>query len=145
MFTSVNFRAASAYKRVAADTSVQGATPHQLVGLLFDALLQSIANARGALERGETAAKGMAIGKAVRLIEEGLKAGLNLEQGGDIAANLRGLYGYCVQRLTHANLHNDAAALEEVWELMEPLASAWKQIGGAAVSNATGPAVSAGV
>jgi flagellar secretion chaperone FliS len=132
MFTSVSSRAASAYKRVAAETSVQGASPHQLVGLLFDALLQSIANARGALERGDIAAKGEAIGKAVRLIEEGLKAGLNLEQGGELAANLRGLYGYSVQRLSHANLRNDAGALEEVTQLIEPLADAWKQIKGGA-------------
>ena len=40
MFTSVNTRAASAYKRVAVETSVQGADPHTLVGLLFDALLR---------------------------------------------------------------------------------------------------------
>ncbi len=30
----------SAYRRIAAETSVQGASPHQLVGLLYDALLQ---------------------------------------------------------------------------------------------------------
>ncbi|MEZ5701725.1 MAG: flagellar export chaperone FliS [Burkholderiaceae bacterium] len=112
----------------------------QLVGLLFDALLQSIA-ARGAMERGETAVKGAAISKAVRLIEEGLKAGLNLEQGGEIALNLRGLYDYSVQRLTHANLRNDAEALQEVTQLMEPLATAWKQIGGT-VNPASAPTMS---
>ena len=53
MFTSVNSRAASAYKRVAVETSVQGADPHTLVGLLYDALLQSIAQARGAMSRGD--------------------------------------------------------------------------------------------
>jgi len=85
MFTSVQSRA-NAYSRIAAETSVQGASPHQLVGLLYDALLQSIASARGALARKDIEAKGMAIGKAVRISEEGLKAGLNLEEGGEIAA-----------------------------------------------------------
>ena len=129
MFTSVQSRA-NAYRRIAAETSVQSASPHQLVGLLYDALLQSIAAARGALARKDIEAKGVAIGKAVRIIEEGLKAGLNMAQGGDIAVNLRGLYDYSVQRLTHANLRNDAGALEEVTQLIEPLADAWKQIGG---------------
>jgi len=129
MFTSVSSRAAaSAYRRVAAETRVQGADPHQLVGLLFEALLQSIAGARGALARGDTEAKGAAIGKAVRIIEEGLKAGLNLREGGEIAANLQRLYGYSIQRLTHANLRNDAAALEEVHGLIEPIAQSWQQI-----------------
>lgn len=130
MFTSVNSRAAMAYKRVAAETSVQGADPHQLVGLLFSALVQSMATARGALARGDVAAKGMALGKAVRIIEEGLKAGLNLQQGGDVAANLHQLYSYSVLRLTQANFHNDDAALEEVMSLIEPVADSWQRIRG---------------
>lgn len=130
MFTSVSSRAASAYKRVAAETSVQGADPHQLVGLLFDALLQSVAAARGAMARGDVPAKGSAIVKAVRIIEEGLKAGLNLQQGGEIAANLHQLYDYSILRLTQANLKNDAAALEEVARLIEPVAESWKLIKG---------------
>lgn len=130
MFTSVNHRAATAYRRVAAETSVQGANPHQLVDLLFTALLQSLATARGALQRGDITVKGAAIGKAVRIIEEGLKAGLNLEDGGDIASNLHALYSYSVIRLTQANLRNDDAALEEVVRLIEPVAGSWKLING---------------
>jgi flagellar protein FliS len=130
MFTSVNSRAASAYKRVSAETSVQGADPHQLVGLLFDALLQSIAQARGAIARNEVLPKGAAIGKAVRILEEGLKAGLNLREGGEIATNLRQLYDYSILRLTQANLRNDEKALEEVARLIEPVAESWKQIKG---------------
>jgi flagellar protein FliS len=136
MFTSVNSRAAAAYKRVAADTGVQGANPHQLVTMLFDALLQSLQRARGALESGDIAAKGMAIGKAVRLLEEGLKAGLNMEQGGELAQNLRGMYDYSILRLTHANLRNDAAALAEVISLIEPVADSWQRIKGAAPTTA---------
>ena len=135
MFTSVQSRA-NAYRRIAAETSVQGASPHHLVGLLYDALLQTIASARGALARNDIEAKGVAIGKAVRILEEGLKAGLNLEQGGEIAANLFNLYVYCIKRLTQANLRNDEAALVEVAQLIEPLADAWKQIkDGAAVAS----------
>lgn len=130
MFTSVNSRAAAAYKRIGAETSVQGASPHQLVGLLYDALLQSISAAKAALQRGDIAAKGAAIGKAVRIIEEGLKAGINLKEGGEIAANLHIMYGYSVMRLTQANVRNDIGALEEVAQLIEPVAEAWKLIAG---------------
>ena len=128
MFTSVHSRAASAYKRVAVETSVQSADPHTLVGLLYDALLQSIAEARGAMSRGDTVAKGAALGKAVRILEEGLKAGLNLREGGDIAANLRQLYSYSTLRLTQANLRNDERALDECLALMQPLRQAWASI-----------------
>ncbi|MES2841614.1 MAG: flagellar export chaperone FliS [Pseudomonadota bacterium] len=140
MFTSVNSRAASAYKRVSADTGVSTANPHQLVVMLFDGLMQSLNAAHGAMERGEIEAKGSAIGKAVRILEEGLRGGLNLAQGGALAKDLNGLYGYAVQRLTLANLRNDRALVTEVIGLIEPVADSWKQIrGAAAVTPAMGP------
>lgn len=129
MFTSVSQRSASAYKRVGVETAVSQASPHQLVNLLFEALLQHIGLARAALRSGAIAAKGEQINKAVRIIDEGLKPALNLAQGGELAANLNGLYGYCVLRLTQANVHNDDAALAEVTKVVEPLAQGWQQIG----------------
>lgn len=128
MYTPTSLRAASVYKKVAAETSVHGADPHTLVGLLYNALLQSIAQAKGAMARGDIASKGAALGKAVRILDEGLKAGLNLREGGEVAANLRQLYAYAALRLTQANLRNDAKALEEVSALIEPLAQSWNQI-----------------
>ncbi|MBS3996080.1 MAG: flagellar export chaperone FliS [Hydrogenophaga sp.] len=144
MFTSVTSRAASAYQRVATETSVQGADPHHLVGLLFDGLLQAIATARGGLARQDVAAKGVAIGKAVRILEEGLKAGLNMRDGGEVAANLRNLYDYSIVRLTHANLRNDEEALAEVARLIEPVADSWKQIKGARPAPSVQPAAGLG-
>lgn len=122
-------RAASAYQSTGIETSVHGASPHQLIVLLFDALQQALAGAHAAMLRKDIPTKGKHIVRAVRLLEEGLKAGLDMERGGEIARNLRTLYDYCTQRLTHANLHNDAAAIEEVQRLIAPVADAWKQIG----------------
>ena len=120
MFTSVNTRSASVYKRVAVETGVQAADSHLLVGMLFDGLLQALAVARGAMERGELAIKGTQIGKAVRIIEEGLKAGLD-PAGGEMTQNLGALYAYSVRRLTEANLRNDGAALARAVRLIEPV------------------------
>ena len=135
MFTSVNTRSASVYKRVAVETGVQAADSHRLVGMLFDGLLQSVAAARGAMERGDLVVKGEQIGKAVRIVEEGLKAGLD-PAGGEMAQNLRALYAYAVRRLTEANLRNDPSALAEVATLIEPVAQAWQDIRGQALQGA---------
>ncbi len=128
MFTPVSTRAASAYHRVGVETSVNSADPHQLVSLLFDALLQALGSARNALQRKDIATKCRDISRAVRLLEEGLTASLDEAQGGELAANLSALYDYCVRRLTQANAENDVAKIEEVIHLIEPLASGWKQI-----------------
>jgi len=128
MFTPVSMRSANSYKTIGLETSVMGANPHQLVGLLFDALQQSLAAAKGAILNGDISAKARAIGRAVRILEEGLKAGLDAERGGDLAANLRSLYDYCILKVTEANLRNDAAAIDEVIRLIHPVSDGWNQI-----------------
>ena len=130
MFTSVSSRSASAYQRVSVETAVSEASPHQLVNLLLEGLIRNIGSARAALKRGDLVTKGAQIGKAVRILDEGLKPALDLAKGGDIAANLNGLYGYCSLRLTEANLRNDDTALADVIRVIEPVADGWKQIGG---------------
>lgn len=129
MFSPMGPRSASAYKKVGVETSVGQASPHDLVVMLFDALLVAVGSAQAALRSGDIKTKCGNIVIAVRILEEGLKGGLNLEQGGDIAKNLSNLYDYCVVRLTQANARNDMAALEEVMRLVEPIASGWKQMG----------------
>ena len=133
MFTPVSMRSANTYRSVGLETAVTGASPHQLVGLLFDALQQSLAVAKGAILSGDISAKSRAIGRVVRILEEGLKAGLDVNKGGDLAANLRGLYDYCIFKTTEANMLNDAVLIDEVIRLIAPVADGWSQIRGEVV------------
>lgn len=128
MYTSVNMRSANAYRTVGVETAVSGADPHQLVCLLYQALMQSLGTAKLSLQAGDIAGKGKAISRAVRLIEEGLKAGLNDAKGGELAVNLRGLYDYCIVVLSEANLRNDVKKVDEVIQLVQPVAQAWSDI-----------------
>jgi flagellar protein FliS len=116
------------YSRVGVETGVEAATPHKLVAMLFDGYFESIARAGAALAAGQTELKGREIGRAVRIVEEGLKASLNLSAGGALASDLSELYAYVTLRLTQANLRNDAALLDECRELMKPLHEAWLSI-----------------
>ena len=92
--------------------------------------------ARMLADIGDVAINTFNLQDAVRIIEEGLKAGLNPAQGGQLALNLKGLYDYSIQRLTLANLRNDGAAIDEVVALIEPLADSWKVIRAQAVQGA---------
>ena len=129
MFTQRSSRPASAYRQVGVETSIAQANPHNLIDMLFDGLLLAVASARAHLQRGDIKGKCQQIVAAVRILEEGLQCGLDLEHGGGLAANLQNLYGYCVVRLTQANARNDDVALAEVMRLIEPVAAGWKQIG----------------
>lgn len=144
MFTPVNMRSANAYRTVGVETAVTEADPHHLVSLLYEALLQSLGKAKMAIQNKDIPGKGEALGRAVRLIEEGLKAGLNDAQGGELAVNLRSLYDYCILRLSEANLRTSQAMVAEVEQLMRPMAQAWEQIRNE-VSTKTGAASRSGV
>lgn len=120
---------ANAYQQIGLETATANATPHKLIEMLFDGFQDAVARARGAMQARQIEAKGRAIGHAARIVEEGLKAGLNLKDGGKIAADLDALYAYIGVRLTYANLHNDEAALDECARLIEPVRAAWAEIG----------------
>ena len=120
---------AGTYRQIGVETGVPNASPHQLVTMLFDGFNDAVAQARVAMQQGRIEPKGKAIVRAVRIVEEGLLANLDVNAGGKIADDLMALYSYVTRRLTHANLHNDATALDECVRLMEPLRSAWVAIG----------------
>ncbi|WP_252120281.1 flagellar export chaperone FliS [Symbiopectobacterium purcellii] len=85
--------------------------------------------ARILMQQGDIAGKGMALSKAINIINNGLKAGLDQDRGGELVENLSALYDYMSQRLLIANLHNDVNVIQEVEVLMENIAGAWRQIG----------------
>ena len=116
------------YQQIGVETRVTGANAHQLVAMLFEGYMEAVAQARGALASGDALVKGQAIGRAVRIIDEGLRAGLDMDAGGTLARDLDDLYHYLVMRLTLANLRNDDQMLAECLRLMKPLQEAWAQI-----------------
>lgn len=120
---------AKAYAAVAVDSGVKTSDPHQMVLMLFDGALEAVRVAQGHLAAGHVAEKGVAISKAIRIVDEGLRVSLDLNAGGALARQLAALYEYVVLRLLQANLRNDDAALIEVARLLGDLRSAWAAIG----------------
>jgi len=116
-----------AYARVGVETGVDRASPHQLVAMLYSGLLDTLARARGALREGQIERKAAELTRAVRIVDEGLKAALS-PAGGELTRQLDGLYGYLSLRLTQANLRNDEAIIAECVALVEPLQDAWTAI-----------------
>lgn len=113
-----------AYAQVGIESGVMSANPHQLIEMLFDGANSAPVRARLFMQQGDIVAKGEALGKAINIIDNGLKAGLDQENGGEIATNLSSLYDYMIRRLLQANLRNDCQAIEEVEGLLGNIADA---------------------
>jgi flagellar protein FliS len=120
---------AQRYRQIGNGTAVDSASPHRLITLLFDGLLESMSQARYAIRNKKIEAKTHAINRAISITVQGLKGGLNMKDGGQIAQRLDALYAYVSVRLSHANLRNDEAAIEECQRLIEPIRDAWVTIG----------------
>jgi flagellar secretion chaperone FliS len=119
----------SVYRKTGVEIDVQSASPHRLVAMLFDGVMEAIAQAHGAIAAGNVALKARALRRAVAIVDEGLKAALDVQQGGRLANDLGELYAYITLRLTQANLRNDVMALDECKRLLQPLQQAWAEIG----------------
>jgi flagellar secretion chaperone FliS len=130
---------AKAYQSVAVQTAVGSADPHRMTLLLYDGAIEAVRLAQAHMGTRRVAAKCEAIGKAVLIVEEGLKACVDRKVGGQLAERLVALYDYITMRLLQANLRNDRKALEEAGGLLADLRSAWAQIAPTA-SQSTGPA-----
>ncbi len=118
---------ARVYQSTDAYSGVMYADPHGLITQMFDGAMTRIAQARGAIERQDVAAKGELISHAINIIGS-LEACLDYDKGGEIAKNLGQLYEYMILTLTRANMENDRAKLDEVIGLLLEIKSAWSQI-----------------
>ena len=110
-----------AYQKSTFDTSGNV----RIVSLLFDGAINFIKLGRVKMGERDIAGKGLYIGKATALVGE-LTSSLNMEEGGEIARNLRRLYDFVLDRLLKANLKNDAVALDEAEKVLQELREGWK-------------------
>ncbi len=115
------------YQQVNTQCGVEGASPHRLIQMLMEGVLQRLAEAKGAMQRRLVAEKGEAIGKAITILS-GLNDSLNKDVGGEMAANLDDLYDYMQRRLLEANLQDDEGIIDEVVVLMKTIKSGWDGI-----------------
>ncbi|MEE1921410.1 flagellar export chaperone FliS [Pseudomonas sp. 148P] len=120
---------ASAYARVGLESGILAASPHQRISMLFDQYQASLRMARLQMQAGNVAEKGKAITRAINIVSRGLRASLDLQQGGAIARQLDDLYDFVVRLLLRAHLENDEASLSAAAELLQPIAASWQAIG----------------
>lgn len=123
----VHFKAIESYSSGSTATQAAVANRVELIQMLFDGLIDSLNAAKGHIEHRNIEEKSKALARASRIVV-GLQAALDLDKGGDLAANLNELYSYLVRRILHVNIHNDLLVLEEVRSLISEVREAWRQV-----------------
>jgi len=114
-----------AYQDAAVATQSKG----RLIVLLYEGAIKFMKLAIKELEAKNYEAKGRYINRAQDIINE-LNAVLDIDAGGEMAANLRKLYCFVSRRLAQANTKRDPQMIREVITLMEELNQGWKAVVG---------------
>ena len=133
-----NMQGYNAYR----DTGIKTASQGKLVVMLYEAAVKSLDEALEKVDdSGKIEAKNIerfnaCIQKTQQIINE-LQTSLNLDQGGQIAANLMSLYMYYNQQLLQATLKHDKKILQFIRTQLDELCSAWRS---AAATSSNGPA-----
>ncbi|MBP7051050.1 MAG: flagellar export chaperone FliS [Phycisphaerae bacterium] len=118
-------KAMDAYQQVAVTTQSKG----RLIVMLYDGAIKFLKLAIKELEAGNYAAKGQYINRAHDILNE-LNGVLDMDNGGEIAQNLRSLYMFMNRRLRQANTKRDPQMIREVIALMEELNQGWQTVTG---------------
>lgn len=114
------------YRQVSVN-NVQDMTPYEQVNLIFVNIIGKLAAAKGSIERKEIEKKGNNISVCISLIGA-LQDALNMDNGGEISANLASLYEYCQYKLVNANVNNDIEGLIEVSTIIKNIKEGWEAI-----------------
>ena len=115
-----------AYKNLNLEAEISVASPHRVIQMLMQGLLERLAQCKGSITRRDFEAKAVAVSKAQALIN-GLQDSLDLSQG-KIAEDLYALYNYMNQKLMSASINLNTDDIDEVAQLMITIKSAWDQI-----------------
>lgn len=123
---------AQAYARTYRSNAVLTASPGQLVLMMYDGVLKSLALARDAFEQPPENMQRIELInrhllKAQSILSE-LQGTLNFDAGGEIAKTLHRLYDYHNRRLFEANLKKQVGPVIEVERLVRELRDGWAEM-----------------
>lgn len=123
-----NFNDFTRYQDADLAIRTAAATPHQLVVMLFNGLLDELTRAKGHILARRFERKAESINKCIDILNA-LTSALDYERGGDLALRLAGLYDYCVYRLYDASHHLSVEQIEEVESILRTIQEGWEGMG----------------
>lgn len=115
------------YSQTSLQTGVEDATPHRLVQMLYEGVLDRLAQVKGAIQRKDFEAKANLTNRIVDILNH-LEVTLDFEKGASVAENLSSLYNYMMRTIIDASRYNDVDKVDEVAGLMRNIKSAWDEM-----------------
>lgn len=119
-----------AYGRIAHEyrkNAVNGASPIQLVIMLYDGALRFMEGGRHAIAHQDFVKQNQQLQQAQKIVME-LMSCLDMDKGGDVAKNLLSLYTYVLNELVKANCEDNPDCVTRCMQVMRDLRESWVAI-----------------
>ena len=107
--------------------SVNGASPLQLVVMLYDGAIRFMEAGKYGIEHQDLEIQNKNLQKAQKIVME-LMSCLDMEKGGEIAANLLALYSYVLNELVEANVGDKAEPVDRCIKILCDLRESWVEV-----------------
>ena len=116
-----------AYKRTSLEAELSVASPHRVIQMLFNGLLERLSQAKGAIERKDYAYKADRSTKAMGILD-GLQGALDRKENPELGDKMYALYDYMKSLLGQASVSLEEGPIDEVVNLLTPIKTAWDNI-----------------
>jgi len=129
MYQFSRFRAGTArYQSVGIASRIEGATPHQLVQIMYEELLKALDAMAFATARGDYVQRGQHQSKVLAVLT-GLETSLDFDKGGQIAVDLVAIYRETRRLVVAGGRDGNAQLVTQAREMIQEISSAWDAIG----------------
>ncbi|MGH1487429.1 MAG: flagellar export chaperone FliS [Cellvibrionaceae bacterium] len=115
------------YGEVKVKAAVANASPHDLIKMLYDGLLERISQMKGAIQQNNIELKNKKVNQAISIVS-GLRESLDLDSGIELSYRLDNIYDYVQRQLWQAHTKNDTVILDECVKLIVEISTAWTEI-----------------
>ena len=116
-----------AYKKTTVNAEISVADPYYVTKLLYQGLFERLAQAKGAIERGDLALKAKKLSTATAILEN-LRSTLDFSQSKSIAQGLYDIYSYMIDQVAEASLNLMTQPIDNAIRALMPIKKAWDSI-----------------
>lgn len=125
-----------AYQKTTVNAEISVADPYYVTKLLYQGLFERLAQAKGAIERGDLALKAKKLSTATAILEN-LRSTLDFSQSKSIAQGLYDIYSYMIDQVAEASLNLMTQPIDNAIRALMPIKKAWDSIPVTAQQEAT--------
>jgi len=115
------------YEAMAYSSRIEGASPHELVSILYEELVLALTLLAFAMQARDSVKTNAQFGRASGIIHA-LEAGLDHDLGGALAESLAGIYRSARAEMMAARQTGDAPRIERLVQAFTEMSDSWKKI-----------------